>query len=510
MKKIPKTVLLILISILSLGSLCKREQPGTKEARGLWLTRWEWAVKADSNQNDLQKQKIAEVFEKATQAKLNFILFQIRGAADAFYQSNYEPWSHLLTGELGLNPGWDPLNYAIDQAHRRGLELHVWFNTFPAWRGKEPPPHTSPAHVLNAHPEWLICDRNGKPMQLNSGYVNLSPGIPEVRDYIHNVAMDIVQNYDIDGFHFDYIRYPENSHTIGYSHDPVSVRLFQSQEGNPDNLNWEDWQRENINSFVRRFYDEATAIKPWLKISAAVIGKYDYSAWNGYHVVFQDARQWLTEGKMDFIAPMIYWQTDHPTARFGDITRDWLNTFVRDRYIFPGMAINQLGSDKWPLDEVVKQVAVMRDADGNGMVFFSSGGLDRAASSLNKENRFPYLANFPPMPWKDNQPPMDPANLRAEYMFNGMVKLTWNAPDSSLEPVDIRCYNIFRSKNEPLKIGSPEHLYHVVTAEDTVFFDADVIPGKTYFYTVTALDRVNNESPPSNEANITIPQLVSR
>ncbi len=505
-----KAVLLSLLLFISLGSICKKEQISIKEARGLWLTRWEWAVKADTNQKEIQKQKIADVFEKATQAKLNFILFQIRGNADAFYQSNYEPWSHLLSGELGGDPGWDPLTYAIDQAHRRGLELHVWFNTFPAWRGTEPPPHTEPEHVLNAHPEWLVCDNAGKPMPLNSHYVSLSPGIPEVREYLHKVAMDIVRNYDIDGFHFDYIRYPENSHNMGYSHDTVSVRMFQSKEGNPHNLSWEDWQRENINIFVRKFYDEATDLKPWLKVSAAVIGKYDYSAWNGYHVVFQDARKWLDEGKMDFIAPMIYWQTNHPAAPFGDITRDWLNNFVRDRFIFPGMAINQLGTDAWHLNEVVKQVSAMRDANGNGMVFFSSGGLDRAASSLTKENRFPYLANFPPMPWKDDQPPMDPANLTAEYTFTGLVKLTWDAPDSSMEPVDVRCYNIFRAKDTPSQKKRAEHLYQIVTAPDTVFFDAGVIPGRTYFYTVAALDRVNNESPPSNEVYITIPQLASR
>jgi len=406
---------------------------------------------------------------------------------------------------LGKEPGWDPLAFAIEQAHNKGLELHVWFNTFTAWKGIEPPPHTNPEQIYNAHPEWIVCDKSGRPMPLSSHYVFLSPGIPEVSEYVHQIAMDIVKIYDIDGFHFDYIRYPEGSNNLGYSQDTISIRLFNSPEGNPKNLSWEDWQRENVNQFVRKFYDEATELKPWLKISAAVIGKYDYSSWNGYDVVFQDARKWVTEGKMDFIVPMVYWQTDHPTAPYEPTVRNWFD-FIHERYIFPGMMVNRLGSDEWPITELVNQIAINRSGT-NGMVFFSYRGLAKAESQL-KSGGFDYLANLPPMGWKDDKPPMDPQNLRAHVLKSGNVLLIWSPMDSSLDTGDIRRYNIFRSEKNPVNFMNAENLIHITAKADTFYVDKLIEWGHTYHYVVTALDRVNNESPPSNQVRVIIPQYV--
>lgn len=505
MTKFMRLVLLIFSMFLLLSLVCKEEKPTTKEGRGLWVTRWEWAIQSGSDLPASQQQRIIDIFDDAKQAKLNFIVFQIRGNGDAFYRSTYEPWSDLLTGTWGNDPGWDPLAFAVEQAHARGLELHAWFNTFPAWRGTSPPPHTIPEHVYNAHPEWIVCDSSGKPMPLSEHYVSLSPGIPEAREYIQQVAMDIVTHYDIDGFHFDYIRYPESADRLGYSQDPVSIRLFNSPDGNPKNLNWADWQRENINQFVRQFYDEATALKPWLKISAAVIGKYDYSSWNGYHIVFQDAKQWIDEKKMDFIAPMIYWQTNHATAPYGTIVKNWFH-LKHDRYIFPGMMINNLGTENWTRDEVVRQVAINREG-GNGMVFFSYGGLEKAKAQL-KGDGFRAYANLPPMSWKDDKPPMDPRNLRANVLSTGHVLLIWSPPDSSVETADLCHYNIFRSEKKLVDFMNAENLIYITAKPDTFFVDTTIQPGKTYRYIVTALDRVNNESPPSNQVSVLIPQLA--
>ena len=283
MNCINRLCLILIFIFFIFNSFCKipEYRKETKEARGVWISRAEWAKQDIINNQEAQQKRIIEILDLVKTSKLNFIFFQIRGNGDAFYKSNFEPWSDLLTGTLGKDPGWDPLSFALRQAHLRGLELHVWFNTFTAWKGTVPPPHTIPEHIYNAHPDWLVCDKNGNRMSLNSSYVFLSPGIPEVRDHVLRVGLDIVKKYDIDGIHFDYIRYPEQSPELGYSQDAVSLRLFNSPAGNPQNLKWSDWQRENINQFVQEFYDEATRLKPHLKISAAVIGKYDYSTCNG-------------------------------------------------------------------------------------------------------------------------------------------------------------------------------------------------------------------------------------
>ena len=505
LRRVIKLIILILLMIVIMGFACRKIHYPIKEARGLWVTRWEWA--ADESFNvEKQQDKIRNIFDQAIDLKVNIVFFQIRGNGDSFYRSRFEPWSEILTGTLGVDPGWDPLAYAIHEAHRRGLELHAWFNAFPAWRGTVAPRHTVPEHVYNAHPDWLVCDENGIPMKLSDHYVSLSPGIPAVRNYLIDVAMDIITNYDIDGFHFDYIRYPEGANVEGYSHDPISVRLFNSQAGNPDKLNWEDWQRENINIFVRKFYEKATIEKPWLKISAAVIGKYDYSQWNGYHIVFQDAMQWINEGKMDFIVPMIYWQTDHDTAPFEKVAKDWLKKRKYNRFIFPGLMINSLGSENWPTEEVVKQIEICREL-GNGMVFFSYGGLSRAIDAvLNKGEIRP--SNIPPMSWKDDKPPMDPVNLRAQFLANGTIKLLWNNSNEAHKPGDIVRFNVYRSKDTYIDFNDARNLLHVTANLDTIYYDISCENGHRYSYAITALDRVGNESPPSNILEIDLTQLA--
>jgi uncharacterized lipoprotein YddW (UPF0748 family) len=493
--KIVKLLIIVSTFFILAGSVCEEEAFILKEARGIWVSRWEWAVEEDGFYEEVQKNRIIEILDKVQRAKCNIVFFQVRGNGDAFYRSNYEPWSVLLSGALGQDPGWDPLVFALEHAHRRGLELHAWFNTFPAWRGRTPPAYSMPEHVYNRHPEWLICDRNGTPMRLSDGYVYLSPGIPRVRQYIHDVAMDIVLNYDIDGIHFDYIRYPEKASDLGYSHDPLSVQLFRTYNGNPDRLNWDDWQRENINSFVRTFYDAATGVKPWLKISAAVIGKFDYSEWNGYHAVFQDGVQWVREGKMDFIVPMIYWQSDHPTSGFEDVTRYWNRLTGSDRMI-PGMLINRLGEEDWPVEEIVRQLGIAREYS-RGLVLFSYGGLEK----MNIARGFQYHANVPPMPWKITAAPPAPVNLQAHFLSNGVVRISW---DLSGMAQDYR-FNVFRSTSSPVDCGSARQLVHVTPLAETHFYDSHAEAGQEYHYAVTALDRAGNESQPSEEAGVRVP-----
>ena len=171
------------------------------------------------------------------------------------------------------------------------------------------------------------------------------------------------------------------------------------------------------------------------------------------------------------------------------------------------MSINRLGSEEWPPDEIFKQIAINRDCDNNGMIFFSYSGLEIMEENL-VEKGFRYLANMPPMSWKDDQPPLDPRNLHISFIPPGEVQLEWSSPDTSLEPTDILCYNIFRSEKSPVNFMDARNLIHITTSSDTAFFDSSVELGKTYYYVVTALDRVNNESPPSNELKVVVPQFV--
>jgi uncharacterized lipoprotein YddW (UPF0748 family) len=205
---IPIAVLCTVFSVSFQG--CRDEVfTGKREARGVWMSRFEYSGEDRRADPEASRTYIQAVFERARKARLNMVFFQVRGNGDAYYRSALEPWAEALSGTLGQDPGWDPLEFATSQAHRLGLELHVWINTFPIWRGEVLPAEVNPRPVVLAHPEWLVSDSAGVPMPLSDHYVNLSPGVPEARRHILDVVSEIVTGYEIDGIHFDYIGYRE-------------------------------------------------------------------------------------------------------------------------------------------------------------------------------------------------------------------------------------------------------------------------------------------------------------
>ena len=375
-----------------------------REVRAVWMTRFEYA----QGKTKAESQKfIYDSFRKFSQAGVNTIVFQVRGNADAFYVSEFEPWSMLLSGTLGKDPEWDPLAFALETARPLGLEVHAWLNTFPAWRHNDPPPEMSqPEHPLRLHPEWLVCDSAGTAMQTGEGYISFSPGNPEVHEHILKVVMDILNKYDVDGIHFDYIRYPENSLAKGYSHDKVSINRFNSIKGNPLSLEWENWQREQVNNFISGIYNHVTKAKPWVKISAAVLGFHHRAGWSGYFPVYQDARRWIASGKIDMLFPMMYTKIGHPTAPFEEALQQWKSMSYLGRPIFPGIGSYQVGRRyKW--SDVWDQISLIRKEKFNGMIFFAASSLLEGLQQIS-EKYYPSPALTLAMPWKANVPVVFP------------------------------------------------------------------------------------------------------
>ena len=469
-------------------------QAAHKEARAVWLSRFEYTPHAYSP--EYQKAYIRQAIENLKNANFNMLIFQIRGQADAFYKSNYEPWSDRLTGTLGRDPGWDPLQYAIDLAHQNAIELHAWINVFPCWKGSAPPPESNPRHLYLEHPEWICSDPQGIPMSISGGgYASLSPGIPDVREYLLNICKDIVSNYDVDGLHFDYIRYPNKQ----YSHDAISDFLFRDPViGNPNSLSWEDWQREQVNKFVRAAYDAVSAINPAVKLSAAVIGKYNYSwvSWDGYNACYQDGKQWTAEGKIDFLAPMMYWpigQTN-PWAPFEILARNWVFDNANGRHIYGGIGAYK-NTDNFP--EIAAEIDTLRKIRAQGQVFFSYGTLRNSAfwddlTAWHYKN----LANVPPMPWKDAVPPERPIALESKWISATSIELSWQAPAEATDGDIADYYNIYRAAGRsPIDIEDPRYLYVITPNNETHFNDAGLDSTKNYYYWISALDDADNEGP---------------
>lgn len=365
---------------------------GGPEFRGVWVTRWNYSSEAD----------IVTIMQNAANAHFNAVLFQVRGRADAYYDSNYEPWAQELSGVLGQYPGWDPLQTAVTEAHERGLELHAYVNTFTCWSGTTPPTSTTPQHIYNSHPEWLQCDSSGEPMELNSGYVFVSPGIPAVHDHLVNVVRDIAQNYDVDGIHFDYIRYAGAE----YSHDTVSEDRFVND--NPELLPWADWQRLQISEFTEYAYSELCALRSDLKVTAAVWGIYkDHWSWGtseGYYDYYQDSQAWLENGIIDAICPMIYWPLYDGSPPYFDYLLDDFMDHSGGRHVYAGMS-----GDYDHFGEIADEIAYARSVGAPGHVVFAySSIVSRSYWDDYLNGPYTQVVAPPAMPWKSITPTATP------------------------------------------------------------------------------------------------------
>jgi uncharacterized lipoprotein YddW (UPF0748 family) len=308
--------------------------PPNEEFRATWVITWDHINRYETPGQNLER--VAKIMDDHADANMNAVIFQVRQSGTAYYQSSYEPWGYYSGYQ---NPGYDPLEVAIEEAHARGMELHAWFNVF----------QTSSTHngtPAAEHPEWICRDQSGNPM---TSYRAVSPGLEDVRNYSVNVAMEIVRNYDIDGLHLDYVRWNEHTSTNRnsaplpeqlnrldgiISQDEIdalnansSGRYLYDYEhpysaGVPDGFStWEKWWRWSVTEFVSTLHDSIQAVKPHVKLSAAVLGKYNWSGWQGYGTVYQDGALWYNNGYLDHIMPMSYhWTTT--TGFLGMLSND--------------------------------------------------------------------------------------------------------------------------------------------------------------------------------------------
>jgi len=317
-----------------------------------------------------------------------------------------------------------------------------------------------------------------------------------VRDHIVKVVADIVSKYDVDGIHFDYIRYPENSPELGYSHDRISIRRFKSPESNPLNLNWDDWQRDQVTAFITKAYDTITSIKPYVKVSASVIGNYQTSGWNGYNVVYQDARRWAEIDKIDMIVPMIYYRRDYRENSFPTVVKEWKETIHKERPVLAG-----LGAYALDWDEILLEIDDTRNNGLSGLVFFAISSLDSEKLASLKSTKFQYPTLLPALSWKDTIPPMTPNNFQIAKEEK-QVRFSWTSPDVPKDHEIVQQYVIYRSKFKPVDTTRGENIFVIVSGTQTEML---VDPKKNiddYFYTITALDHARNESKPSSALRV--------
>ncbi|MCB2206046.1 family 10 glycosylhydrolase [bacterium] len=416
--RIPVIVLLLLLP----AAAALHAQQARRELRGAWVTTLlglDWPASSLRGNPEAQQQALREIFDDLQSQHFNAVFFQVRSRGNAMYRSALEPWASELTGTLGRNPGWDPLAFAIREAHARGMELHAWFNVCRVWSAGMPPA-CSPEHIVRAHPQWV--QRFGDDMWMDAG-------IPAARDYTLRVLEDLVRKYPIDGIHFDYVRYPDR----GFRDDDTYRRYGRGMQR-------DDWRRENVNTIVREAYRKLTRLRPALQVGSAPIGIYrnipGAKGWEGRNAIYQDSRRWLQDGYSDYVVPQIYWGLRRHGSRidFEALVDDWKQG-ASGRHVYAGVAAYKDAIQPWLQDHV----DATRDHGADGIVFFRYEHIRGRGFA----GRFRDLAIPPPMPWRDNIRPNPPLHVRLNDDM-----LVWDAPVPASDGDSASWYGLYGWQGE--------------------------------------------------------------
>jgi uncharacterized lipoprotein YddW (UPF0748 family) len=387
--------------------------PLLRETRGLWIAtvaNIDWPSRSGLAATQ-QRDELTDLLDRAAATGINTIVLQVRPAADAVYASPLEPWASLLTGTQGASPGYDPLAFAIEQAHARGLELHAWINPFRAGNAADTT-RLATSHVWHTRPD--LVRRFGT-------LIWLDPGEPDAQDHTLSVIRDIVTRYDIDAIHADdyFYPYPQNDaagQAIAFPDDATYARYGGGMAR-------DDWRRANIDRFVERLYGAVHAIRPTVKVGISPFGIWrpdnppGVQGLDAYAAIYADARTWLQRGWVDYLAPQLYWAIDAPQQSFPALLDWWHAQNIAGRHVWPGLAayrVNNGTTSAFTLQEIPEQIRLTRArAGGSGHLLYNTtwtlqrhGGALGAALASDVYR----LAAVPPAtPWLDAMVPATPA-----------------------------------------------------------------------------------------------------
>ena len=465
----------VLVMALPLFARAQFVEAPKHEYRAVWLTTikgLDWPKEEARGDYAMQREHLCRVLDSLQAININTILLQTRVRGDVIYPSAIEPYAPVFTGRHDVGPDYDPLAFAIEECHKRGMQLHAWLVTIPLGdalyvkgHGSRSLPRHKPAQCTKFKGSWYM-----------------EPSHPATAEHLGNLVEEIVTRYDVDGIHFDYIRYPE-----GNENYPDWTLYNKNRRG----MSKAAWRRDNITRLMSAMYARVKSIKPWVCVSAATLGKHDdvarYSSygWNAYHTVHQEAQEWMRRGIVDAIFPMLYYTDNH----FYPFVCDW-GEHSYGRHVVAGIGTYQLHEEEkdWELEEVVRQLHVVRaHPQVAGAAQFRSEFVTNNTKGVYEllEAQYPYLALVPPMPWLDATPPTMPQGLKAEQSKYALT-LTWQAEEGVT-------YNIYSSTTSPVDTDNPANLCRAYS-RDTTYTVAMPSIATPRHYAVTAIDRYGNES----------------
>jgi len=476
---------LLLLTILSC-QVSLASPPPKHEIRGVWITTiygLDWPTRPATTEAgwEQQKKELEDILDKLKKANFNTVFLQVRLRGDVIYPSSIEPVNAVFSGKAGVRPGYDPLAFAIEACHKRGLECHAWFVTFPLGTDRSVRLQGN-SSVVKRRPE--LCKRH-------NGEWYLDPGASGTADYLLSLVKELVAGYDIDGIHLDYIRYPEQASRF-------PDKSLHNKYGKNKKL--ADWRRENINQLVYRLYDAVKEEKPWVQVSSAPLGKYSriekvpHAGWTAYESVYQDPQQWIKDGKHDMVAPMMYYQHDN----FFPFVDDWVDN-SNGRLIVPGLGayrmLNKEGD--WKLTDITEQIDYSRSYGAAGCAFFRSTQVTDNMKGLYEKlvaDYYTYPALLPPLHWLSDSIPPAPEEMLVEKEGD-QLKLSWKKTAEEAN----HTYTIYYAPTDSVRTDLPQHILATGIRGTTFYLPVDTTTEMGLSFCITTSNRYHIESQPSRE-----------
>ena len=467
--------LALAVSLLPLFVRAQFVEASKHEYRAVWLTTikgLDWPHEEVRGDYLQQREDLCRMLDSLQAIHINTILLQTRVRGDVIYPSEIEPFAPVFTGRHSQGPDYDPLAFAIEECHKRGMQLHAWLVTIPLGdaayvkgHGKNALPRKKPTQCTKFKGAWYM-----------------EPSHPATIRHLEALVEEMVTRYDIDGIHLDYIRYPEYCDSY-----PDWAYYNKDRRG----MSRAGWRRDNITRLMTALYSKVKSLKPWVCVSAATLGKHDdvtrYSSygWNAYHTVHQEAQEWMRRGIVDAVFPMIYYTDNH----FYPFVCDW-GEHAYGRHVVAGIGTYQLHEEEkdWDLEEVVRQLHIVRShPQVAGAAQFRSLFVTNNVKGVYDllKAQYPYPALVPPMPWLEGTPPATPQGLQGEQSKYTLT-LTWH-------PEEAVTYNIYSSTTYPVDTTDPKNLCRAYS-RDTAYTVAMPSLSQPRHYAVTAIDRYGNES----------------
>lgn len=456
----------------------------SREFRAAWVAtvaNINWPSKRTLSTEEQKKEAVA-LLDLLKDNNFNAVIFQVRPSADALYNSTLEPWSIFLNGETGKapHPYYDPLEFWVEEAHKRGIELHVWLNPYRAH-------HSNGGQVSDAS---MVRKASDYVVRLKNGMYWFDPSDKRTQDHAAAVVNDIVKRYDIDGVHFDDYFYPYASYNGGA--DFPDDKTWNAYKANGGTLSRANWRRENVNQFIKRVYTEIKAEKNFVKFGLSPFGiwKPGYPAGitgsSQYDELYADAKLWWNEGWVDYFTPQLYWPINPPKQSFTALLKWWQSENKHNRHLWPGLNTVEVKAADRPA-EIVKQIEETRNIVPNspGVVHWSIAGLTKSPAMVDaiKSSVYGEQSLVPKTPWLNANPLLQPSLLLTTEKNDVFAKWQHKQPD------EVRNWILYTRYGDEWSI---EILPGRITAKELI----KQKNGKTlYDVAIRAVDRLGNESP---------------